>query len=187
MILDCHQYRFFCKEALQSKSSQRFLDLVPQAESLFQTSIELNGHAKRFWDKGIDVYPFDQEMFCHELGHCLDLVSRGQEYKLEIDNFGWPRVTPGKWSVKMAENECRVFTYQWLLQEAIGHNPKSGILCPGMTCKFLQSTVRYERDSNHFFELFGACKEELTPNFKEMLNKTVNYIVAAIDSERIRA
>jgi hypothetical protein len=174
MILDYHQYRFF-KQPSNSETMDRFIKLVPQAKTLLIGGTQLH----RRWIT-------DQEMFCHEMGHLIDLVDRGDESRLFIENFGWPRVSQEKWPLTSAINECRVFTYQWLLQEELGYTVTAGILRPGKTAIFLEGTVRKEVNQQFFLEQFNKLKEELEPDWKELLHKTINHIVSAIEQEHAK-
>lgn len=179
MILDCTQYRFFNADP-NIDTLRRFLLLVPAAGKI----IGAEDRPRRMFlvDRSNTI---DQEMFCHELAHCMDLFAKGRPESLLLENFGWPRITASKWSLKMAENECRVFTYQWLLQKELGYSIYHGLLDPLSVSHFLEQMVHRTHSKQYFLELYGPLREDLGSTFKETLNKTIDYIVAAVDKERI--
>jgi hypothetical protein len=171
MILNLTQYRFFQSDPKEEMLG-RFLRMMPQATLL------------------VGKYPLrsiDTDMFCHEFAHCMDLVSKGQEQRLLLENFGWPRLSSDKWTVNMAKNESRVFTFQWLLQEELGYSSKSGILSPESVAIFLKQMTRHEMGTGDFLVLFENLRKDLNPYWREVAEKTVNYLVAAVDNERINA
>ncbi len=176
MILDHTQYRFFKKDNC-SDIFQRFMKMVPLATNMKSNSKHWDGH-------GSDD---DQELFCHEIAHCMDLTSKGKEHLLLLDNFGWARITRGKWTARMAENEYRVFSYQWMLQKELGYSSHVGLLTPTNVPTFLQHMTNRELSEDHFQRMHNSVGEEIKPTFYETLNRTINYIVAAVDNERSKS
>ncbi len=187
MILDLTQYRFF-KERPSEDALVRLAKLVPQSVSIMTgTEPIYDKWGRTPWRQSLLADDASAELFCHEIGHCMDLVNIGREDKLFIDNYGWARVDIEKWTLKSAINESRVFTYQWLLQEELGFSVMAGILYPEMTSLFLEGMVRKEVNRQYFLEKYIELKEELEPDWKDLLHKTFDCIVAAVDKERSKA
>jgi len=126
-------------------------------------------------------------MFGHELAHSMEMVNRGQEKRLKLQNYGWAIGQFGH-TAKTATIECRVFALQYLFEEAAFGHQCADILSLKNASMFL-SIAR----SKSVWKSEDECKvwvkerkpeyrildfmEEHRPNFKSLLDKTVDYIV----------
>lgn len=131
------------------------------------------------------ISEYDQ-MFGHELAHALELVDRGQEHRLKLDNFGWKKNLLGH-TYASATIECKVFALQYLFETVIYGRPRRDILdIDGASC-FISAPLRLSwknMDDRARWLTEGAAKErilnfmeEYKPKFNQLLNTTVNYIV----------
>jgi hypothetical protein len=189
-ILHHRQFRFFTSLDPESELAQRFIRLHPTAEIMFPNSYTRNKWTGQFVPN-IPRYAIDgsrtgdPEMFCHEVAHCMERMRSGKAESLLVNDFGWGPVQNKGWSKRMAENEALVFALQWLLLEELGYTRRIGILNPDTTSFFLKAMTDNKIDSQYFLELYTKLDEELKPVWKDLFYETLDYLVAAVDAERI--
>jgi len=127
------------------------------------------------------------QMFGHEFAHAMEFVHRGQIQRLKLVNYGWPIGEFGH-TPKTATTECRVFALQFLFEEAILGHQSHDLLNMENVCLVL-STVRsnfiWKSDTDRIAWLKDQKPDhricnfmaEFRPNFKLLLDTTVDYIV----------
>lgn len=127
------------------------------------------------------------QMFGHELAHCIEIVHRGQPERLKLENFGWPIGVFGH-TPKTATFECRVFALQYLLEEELLGNQSNDLLNlenVNLVLSTPRSGFIWKSDADRVVWLknrrpdYYICNfmKDYRPNFKSLLNTTVDYIV----------
>ena len=161
-----HQYRFIRSSIVTDGMRKHIPCLVP-----FMTNC---------------LYKTYDAMFGHELAHCVELVHRGQIERLSLQNFGWPINEVGNFATKTANNECRVFAIQYILEEMFtGRINTNDILGINSVDLFIRSPRMWKDSTENYiwvnerspFERIRDGIREFQPIIKPLLDTTVDYIV----------
>lgn len=124
-------------------------------------------------------------LYLHEFGHLIEMVSRGQPQRLKLNNFGWPTNKVGWFNPVSAEAECRTVAYSHLLAEYLFGDAKELDLLSADTMACLIGSKAHWTEKEKHTGWVAECKpvdrinkhiEEYRPEFKELLDKTVDYI-----------
>lgn len=157
------QYRFFKNASCEDHQLRNLKVAIPALDKLFEYTDEPAG-------------TIDVELFCHELAHAMDLVSRGRQNRLFLENFGWDRFTPEVWTRKMVENEVRVFAYQWYLMKVIDPlcDIDAGVLGPSIIVSFFKVVSGIPRAEVE--DMIKVAIETQESNSLSLVKDTVEYI-----------
>ena len=174
-ILQHTQFRYFVGRTPEFES--HVIAKAPAAASLFRNTWK---DYKGEWA--------DAELFCHEFAHMMDLVRKGKQERINLENFGWPRITQRGWSLAMAKNEAEVFAYQWLVREYFDM-PENTYALLGIDAipVFLEAMCDRKASRDFFHTYCLEAMEKQREGLGDLVNKTVEYVAAAVDSECVAA